>query len=70
MSGSPIDLSQTYIHIADGPSATALEVGDDFWETIGGRRELADGRLVCRFPYNRDWSTGTAGRCIRRATSS
>jgi mannose-6-phosphate isomerase-like protein (cupin superfamily) len=55
MFGSPIDLSKTYIHIADGPSATALEVGEEFWQTIGGRSDLADGRLVCRIPYARDW---------------
>jgi len=51
------DLGQTYIHLADGPDATPVPVGPDFWATIERRRELHDGRLMMMFRFNStaDW---------------
>ena len=40
----PFDLAQNCVALADGPDAIALEVAEDFWQTIDRRRELASGR--------------------------
>jgi mannose-6-phosphate isomerase-like protein (cupin superfamily) len=50
-----IDLSQTYVHLTDGPTARAIAVGPDFWETIGRRTDLAGGRLVMVYHNAADW---------------
>ncbi len=50
------DLESTYLHLQDGPAAIPLDVGDDFWQTIGSRQDLGDGRLVCAFRFERDWT--------------
>ena len=50
------DLADTYVHLEDGPGAVPLEVADDFWERIGSRTDLGDGRLVCAFRFTEDWS--------------
>jgi mannose-6-phosphate isomerase-like protein (cupin superfamily) len=51
-----IELSQTYVHLTDGPAARAIAVGPDFWETIGQRTDLAGGRLVMVYHNAADWT--------------
>jgi hypothetical protein len=48
----------TFVHLADGPKATLVPVGDDFWQTLGDRTELHEGRLVTatRFRTQGDWA--------------
>lgn len=41
-----VDPSQTYIHLEDGGAASEIPVGPDFWQTIGERTELHEGRLL------------------------
>jgi quercetin dioxygenase-like cupin family protein len=50
-----IDLSTTYVHLEDGPSALPVPVGPDFWETIDRRTELHGGRLVMVGHNAADW---------------
>ncbi|HEY8515389.1 MAG TPA: cupin domain-containing protein [Candidatus Binatia bacterium] len=56
----PIDLATTYVHLDDGPTARALRVGPDFWQTIHERTELHAGRLVMIARNDADWSTWEA----------
>jgi hypothetical protein len=56
MPQSAFDLIATYVHLADGPRAVPVEVGEDFWATIGSRADLEDGRLVAVFHFG---STGS-----------
>lgn len=49
------DLAQTYVQLADGPAAVAVDVDDDFWDRIESRRELQGGRLVGTFHNAADW---------------
>ena len=51
-----IDLRKTYLSVADGPEVVPLEVGPDFWPTIGEREDLAE-RLVAVFPFDADWDS-------------
>ena len=53
--GPVFDFVDTYVHLEDGPGAVPLEVGDDFWQTIGSRGDLGDGRLVSAFRFTEDW---------------
>jgi mannose-6-phosphate isomerase-like protein (cupin superfamily) len=53
---SGLDLTTTYLSLADGPEARPLEVGPDFWETIDQRDDLAE-RLVGTFAFDADWSS-------------
>jgi sulfate adenylyltransferase large subunit len=55
--GKAFDLTKSYVHLHEGPRATLLSVGDDFWEKIGQRVELERGRLVAAFKYDGSWST-------------
>lgn len=57
MSEVAFDPTETYVHLEDGPRAVLLEVGDDFWEKIGERTDLGDGRLVCAFHFDESWKT-------------
>jgi mannose-6-phosphate isomerase-like protein (cupin superfamily) len=57
MTDPVFDPTDTYVHIADGPAATLLEVGEDFWDTIASRTDLGDGRLVCAFHFSEDWTS-------------
>ena len=41
-----VDPSQTFIHLEDGGTAKEVPVGPDFWQTIGQRTDLHDGRLL------------------------
>jgi mannose-6-phosphate isomerase-like protein (cupin superfamily) len=52
------DLAETYVHLEDGPDATAVTVGPDFWEQRGVGTPLHDGRLVMIFRFARpeDWN--------------
>jgi len=47
----------TFVHLADGPAATLLEVGPDFWEKLGTRRELHAGRLISAYRFTEDWTS-------------
>jgi mannose-6-phosphate isomerase-like protein (cupin superfamily) len=49
------DLATTYVQLDDGPTALAVEVDDEFWETIDRRPELHGGRLVGTFHNASDW---------------
>ena len=49
------DLATTYVQLDDGPRALAVEVDDEFWQTIDRRSELQGGRLVGRFHNTQDW---------------
>ena len=51
------DFSDTYVHLDDGPAATTLKGGDDFWANLESRTELQAGRLVCAVRSTEDWST-------------
>ena len=49
------DLSTTYVQLDDGPQAFAVEVDDEFWQTIDQRPELQGGRLVGTYHNAQDW---------------
>jgi mannose-6-phosphate isomerase-like protein (cupin superfamily) len=49
------DLATTYVQLEDGPAALAVEVDDEFWQTVDRRSELQGGRLVGRFHNAQDW---------------
>ena len=51
------DITDTYVHLSDGPEARPVEVGPDFWEKIGGREDLHGGRLVCAFHFSESWKS-------------
>ena len=46
MPGGEFSLFKTFVHLEDGPGASEVAVGDRFWEEIGGRADLQEGRLV------------------------
>ena len=54
---SAFDPIDTYVHLTDGPEARPIEVASDFWAKIHEREDLQDGRLVCAFRFDADWST-------------
>jgi hypothetical protein len=45
------DPTRTYMLLADGPQATPVPVGPDFWQTIDRRRDLDAGRLVTTYHF-------------------
>jgi mannose-6-phosphate isomerase-like protein (cupin superfamily) len=49
------DLATTYVQLDDGPRAFAVEVDDEFWQTIDRWPELQGGRLVGTFHNAEDW---------------
>jgi len=49
------DLATTYVQLDDGPQAFAVEVDDEFWQTIDRRPDLQGGRLVGTYHNARDW---------------
>lgn len=51
-----LNLTNTYLHLEDGPGAVAIRVDDDFWQTLNSRTDLNDGRLVCNFQMSEDWA--------------
>jgi mannose-6-phosphate isomerase-like protein (cupin superfamily) len=40
------ELDSTYVQLLDGPAAVLVPVDPDFWERIGERTELHEGRLL------------------------
>ena len=57
-------LGRNYIHLADGGTSAQVPVGPDFWQRIGERRELHEGRLLTFFhlgPGNVHWERHPAG---------
>jgi len=52
------DLFGTYVHLEDGPAASPVPVGKDFWEKINDRAELNRGRMVTLFRFRGpdDWA--------------
>ncbi len=46
MPAGEFSLFKTVVHLEDGPGASEVAVGDRFWEEIGGRADLQEGRLV------------------------
>ncbi len=55
MTAEAFDLATTYVQLDDGPAAVAVEVDEEFWETIDRRPELHGGRLVGTFHNPADW---------------
>ena len=55
MPSDAFSLIKTYVHIEDGPGVALVPVGDDFWEKIGERTDLHEGRMVMAFHFNEDW---------------
>lgn len=51
----PIDLTETYIHLATGPGVAEIPVDDTFWATVDERTELHTGRLVMAGETTTDW---------------
>jgi mannose-6-phosphate isomerase-like protein (cupin superfamily) len=51
------DLASTYVQLDDGPAAFAVDVDDEFWDTIDRRPELHSGRLVGTFHNAADWDS-------------
>ncbi|HKF91661.1 MAG TPA: cupin domain-containing protein [Acidimicrobiia bacterium] len=49
------DLATRYVQLDDGPQAFAVEVDDEFWQTIDRRPDLQGGRLVGTYHNARDW---------------
>jgi mannose-6-phosphate isomerase-like protein (cupin superfamily) len=47
------DLANTYIQLHDGPKASPIAVGPDFWPQIANRVDLSAGRLVTMFRQKR-----------------
>jgi mannose-6-phosphate isomerase-like protein (cupin superfamily) len=60
----PFSLQGTYAHLKDTGAAVLVEVGPEFWSSIGNRSELHAGRLVCSFRMEKDmpdWEMHPAG---------
>lgn len=55
MSIHTVDLSETYVHLADGPELSQFAGGDTFWQTKEAPVDLDSGRLVCVCPQRADW---------------
>lgn len=51
---SGFDLADTFIHLSDGGSAESIPVDAEFWEKIGSRKELHEGRLMGAFRVSED----------------
>lgn len=49
------DLDSTYVQLRDGPDAIAIPVTPDFWQRIGERPDLHEGRLVTVSRQTADW---------------
>jgi len=49
------DVATTYVQRDDGPQAFAVEVDDEFWQTIDRRPGLQGGRLVGTYHNAQDW---------------
>jgi mannose-6-phosphate isomerase-like protein (cupin superfamily) len=47
----------TWVHLPDGPDATLLEVGPDFWQKLEARGDLSGGRLVSAYRFHADWTS-------------
>jgi mannose-6-phosphate isomerase-like protein (cupin superfamily) len=50
------DLDSTYVQLRDGPGAVLVPVGSDFWERIGERTELHEGRLLMGTHQTGPWT--------------
>src|SRR5215210_7201627 len=50
------DLADTYVQLADGPAAVAVEVDEEFWAKLESRPQLHGGRLVGVFHNAAEWS--------------
>lgn len=53
--GHTLDLTETYLHLADGADVTDFAGGDAFWQTMEAPVDLDQGRLVCVCPQRADW---------------
>ena len=58
MPAGEFSLFKTFVHLEDGPGASEVAVGDRFWEEIGGRADLQEGRLVTASPGDSAKPTG------------
>lgn len=60
----PFALGSNFIQLSDGAAATPVPVGDDFWQRIGDRVDLQEGRLLTFFHLgqgNVHWEMHPAG---------
>lgn len=55
MERGSFDLRERYLVLDDGPEARPIDVGPDFWSTIGARDDLDGGRLMTAFHMSEDW---------------
>ena len=55
MSNDAFTLFKTFVHLEDGPGASEVSVGDRFWEEVGDRADLREGRLVTASHWKEDW---------------
>jgi len=49
-------LDSTYVQLLDGPAARGVPVEPDFWERIGERTDLHEGRLVIVSHQTGQWT--------------
>ncbi len=57
-------LQRQFVHLKDLGQAARIEVGPDFWSTLGARSELQAGRLFGAFTMEKDmphWEMHPAG---------
>jgi mannose-6-phosphate isomerase-like protein (cupin superfamily) len=52
---SSFDPASTYVSLAPSGGASRIEVTAEFWSTIDGRDDLAEGRLMAVFACAADW---------------
>lgn len=52
---STIDLRKTFLQLLDGPRVNTIDVGPTFWQTLGDRADLQEGRMVMALPYRESW---------------
>ncbi len=52
-----VDVERTYLHMGEDLGVTAVEVGPEFWATIGQRTDLHPGRMAMQFRFSEDWGS-------------
>ena len=50
------ELDRTYVQLLDGSASLRVPVGPDFWERIGDRTELHEGRLLLVSHQSGEWT--------------
>jgi mannose-6-phosphate isomerase-like protein (cupin superfamily) len=55
MSDAPFRFATHVVQLDDGGASHAVEMGGDFWATIGDRSEFGRGRLMGVVAQSKDW---------------